>query len=140
MKRTHLASVAKETLAILKTGHYTSPAGRVVALGKHLRLAKDGTCSYPREARVKVPAFPDRATRIEVVNATTLEAARGLADKGNRVAALNFASAKDPGGGFLTGAQDVELLPAPRACTPCCSTIRCITTTGPAKIRCTPPG
>jgi hypothetical protein len=63
MKRTHLASVAQETLAILRAGHYTSPAGRVVALGKHLRQSKDGTRSYPQEARVKVPAFPDHATR-----------------------------------------------------------------------------
>jgi uncharacterized protein (TIGR02452 family) len=108
MKRTHLKSVAKETLAILRAGHYTSPAGRTVALGKHLRQAKDGTCSYPSGARVKVSAFPDRTTGIELVNATTLEAARALAIQGHRVAALNFASAKNPGGGFLTGAQAQE--------------------------------
>jgi uncharacterized protein (TIGR02452 family) len=108
MKRSNRAGIAEETLAILRAGVYTNPSGRVVALGKTLRNAKDGTCSYAPEARVKVPAFPDRRTRIEVVNASTLDAARGLADKGHRVAALNFASAKNPGGGFLTGAQAQE--------------------------------
>jgi uncharacterized protein (TIGR02452 family) len=108
MKRTHPTSVGEETLAILRAGHYTTPAGRIVALGKHLRQAKDGTCSYPSGARVKVSAFLDRATGIELVNATTLEAARALAVKGHRVAAMNFASAKNPGGGFLTGARAQE--------------------------------
>src|SRR4051794_37874965 len=108
MKRTALASVAQETLAVIRAGRYTSPAGRVVPLGMSLRQAKDSTRSYPPGARVKVPAFPDRPTRIEVVNTTTLDAARGLADKGHRVAALNFASAKNPGGGFLNGARAQE--------------------------------
>lgn len=108
MKRSNLASLAEETLAILKTGQYTNPSGRAVNLGRQLRQAKDGTCSYPPEARVPVPAFPDRRTRIEVVNASTLDVARELAGKGHRVAALNFASAKNPGGGFLTGARAQE--------------------------------
>jgi uncharacterized protein (TIGR02452 family) len=106
MKRSTRVGIAEETLAILRAGHYTSPSGQVVPLGKLLRQAKDGTCSYPPEARVRVPARADRRTRIDVVNASTLDAVRGLADK--RVAALNFASAKNPGGGFLTGAQAQE--------------------------------
>jgi uncharacterized protein (TIGR02452 family) len=108
MNRSDRASLAEETLAILKTGRYTSPSGRVVDLRERLRRAKDGTCSYPPETRVRVPAFRDRPTRIEVVNASTLDVARRLADQGHRVVALNFASAKNPGGGFLNGSQAQE--------------------------------
>jgi uncharacterized protein (TIGR02452 family) len=108
MSRSHRASLAEETLAILETGRYTSPSGRLVDLRQHLRRAKDGTHSYPPDARVPVPAVRDRRTRIEVVNASTLDAARRWADAGHRVAALNFASAKNPGGGFRNGAQAQE--------------------------------
>lgn len=108
MKRSHRAGVAGETLAILKTGQYTDPSGKTVDLSDSLRQAKNGTRSYSPEVSVRVPAFPDRRTGIEVVNASTLDVARGLVAEGHRVAALSFASAKNPGGGFLTGAQAQE--------------------------------
>jgi uncharacterized protein (TIGR02452 family) len=43
-----------------------------------------------------------------VTNESTLDAARRLVQEGHRVAALNFASAKNPGGGFLSGARAQE--------------------------------
>ncbi|MBY0459875.1 MAG: TIGR02452 family protein, partial [Gemmataceae bacterium] len=57
-----------------------------------------------------LPAFtPNGAeTKFEVVNDTTLEAARRLAGEGFRPVALNFASARHPGGGFLGGARAQE--------------------------------
>jgi uncharacterized protein (TIGR02452 family) len=53
-----------------------------------------------------VPEIPSADTRVEVTGESSLEAARRLADA--PVAVLNFASARNPGGGYLNGAQAQE--------------------------------
>ena len=98
--------MATETIAIIEAGGYRSPSGRDVRIGASVTDAVAGTRLYrPDEA---LPARLPRnsgAPATEVTNETSLSAARLL---GPGAACLVFASAKNPGGGFLTGAQAQE--------------------------------
>jgi uncharacterized protein (TIGR02452 family) len=98
--------MATETMAIIEADGYRSPGGRDVHIGAGVRAAAAGTRLYaPAE---KIPAPVPRgpgALVTEVTDETSLSAARRL---GADVACLVFASAKNPGGGFLSGAQAQE--------------------------------
>src|SRR5688572_18137471 len=111
-KRTQLAGVAAETVAVTQSGSYVAPSGRVVSVRDAVQTACENavliTPGDARSLRTKAErAMSTRAFRtvFEVRNETTLAAARRLAERygPERVAALNFASAKNPGGGFLNG-------------------------------------
>jgi uncharacterized protein (TIGR02452 family) len=108
VNRTRAARIAQDTLAILHDGSYTSPSGRKVDLGDLIDRSITGTQSYPPRSSVPESVPGDRQTVIEVVNETTLAAGKRLSDAGHRVAALNFASAKNAGGGFLGGSRAQE--------------------------------
>lgn len=106
--RSRAAEIARDTVAIVAAGRYTTPAGAVVKIGAAVAFARDHTVEYPPGAAVPrvVPAGGE--THVEVTDETTPAAARRLAAAGHAVAALNFASARHPGGGFLGGARAQE--------------------------------
>lgn len=115
MNRAARAALAQETLTILENGCYQLGDGRTVSISDAVRSCVEGTKLFrPQDLakiRDEVLSQPGQAgsVAIEVENETTLSGvARLLRDHSAPVAVLNFASAKNPGGGFLTGSQAQE--------------------------------
>ncbi len=108
VSRSHAAKLGRDILEILKAGAYDGPAGRI-AVRETVDRAVAGTISFlPDAPRPEQPAPRFETTVVEVTPETTLAAGRRLHDEGETTVALNFASAKNPGGGFLSGARAQE--------------------------------
>jgi uncharacterized protein (TIGR02452 family) len=106
--RIQAASLGQSTRQILADGFYRTVAGHIVDLAPLLAQARAAVRSYPPEVTLLATAVSTYATRIAVTNETTLAAVRRLSQDHHEVAALNFASARHPGGGWLSGAHAQE--------------------------------
>jgi uncharacterized protein (TIGR02452 family) len=108
--------IAQDTLQILERGSYQTPVGRQIEMSAGLLNCIQNTRCYEPDSltgiREQVLAQPAKFqnTIFEVTNETTLHGCARLAASTQtvQIGALNFASAKHPGGGFLSGAQAQE--------------------------------
>lgn len=112
MNRSKRAIIAKETMQIVEQGWYESESAGRIEIKPQVDACLAGTRLYRPEDFDSIDLGPasNGTTAFEVGNETTLAAGyRLVVERGeSRTLLLNFASAKNPGGGFLGGSQAQE--------------------------------
>ncbi|MCO7226733.1 TIGR02452 family protein [Pleionea sp. CnH1-48] len=114
MNRKNRAMTAERTLEIISQGYYDDEQNNRVNIQEEIEHSTAHTQYYTPDALELLAqtnakqSTSKHSTKLSVSNRTTLAAAFEAQQNGNKVLCLNFASAKNPGGGFLGGSQAQE--------------------------------
>ncbi|MBQ4822638.1 TIGR02452 family protein [Aquimarina sp. MMG016] len=113
MQKTLRKITAKETLEITEQGFYINTKEERIDISEIQKAAVSGTKFYDTkeldDLLDKTNINSNNETSFEVVEETTISSIQRLTSLGFlNPMCLNFASAKNPGGGFFNGAQAQE--------------------------------
>ena len=109
MDKNKLIQIAQDTLDILDKGFYRI-GNREFDIKESIEHSVKNSILYRPDDVIEMDKnlFKKYNTVIEVTNESTLMAGKRLSDTKLKVCSLNFASAKNPGGGFLKGSPAQE--------------------------------